>query len=161
MKAKMRRPRRIVELILDTEAAATVGTLEALLDRTPDGPTGKEITKQLQAAHKAADTSRVPVILEAVSHTGYKALQAAHPSTPERLAEVREATGEDWAVDPDEFAPVLVHAQLISPRTDSEEEFRAFWADLSDGQVRALFTAALAAQTQVTALGPLHPRATA
>lgn len=161
MKAKIRRPQRIVEVILDAEAAAKVDALEKLLDRTPGEAPSEQIAKQLQAAHQAADSSRVPIVLEAVSHTAYRELQTAHPSTPERLAEVREATGEDWSVDPDEFAPVLVHAQLLSPRPESESEFCEFWEGLSDGQVRQLWTAALTVQLQITTVGPPHPRVAA
>jgi hypothetical protein len=163
MKAKLRRPRRIVELVLDAESAAQIDALTALLDRIPpdDEATVKSVAAELRKAESVAEVSRVHLTLEALSHRAYAELQDAHKATPERLAEVEAATGERWAFDPDAFAPHLVHAQLVSPRPADDEEFTAFWDSLSDGQMRRLWTAALGVQLQVTTLGPRNVQAAA
>lgn len=158
--ARIRRPRRITELVLDGDAAARVDALAELLDRARERdevlggtPTAPVIARQLQQAEAAADASRVEIVFEAIPHTEYKALQAKYPATPEQRAGQAEG-GEQWSFDPDAFAPVLVRAAMIDPQPPGEEEFAAFWNALSDGQIRQLWTTALGAQMQITTLAP-------
>jgi hypothetical protein len=161
IRAKIQRPRRITELVMDAAAAAEIEQLEDLLERAQrhdennaGGPeTAPGVAKRLQEVEQSADDSRVPFVLEAISHRAYQALRGEHPPTKEQAEEA--ADKNDVApFDPDTFAPALVHAQLIEPQAADLDEFMAFWDALSDGQMRQLWTTALAVQMQVTELGP-------
>lgn len=161
LQAKIRRPRRIAELILDAEAAAQVDALSAMLDRAQlrDEAVGGEpvapgLAKQLVAAEERADASRAQITFEAIPHTEYKALQAEYPASAEQRAEMAAAGEDVWPFDPDTFAPALVKAQMVDPLPGTDEEFAAFWAALSDGQLRQLWLTALGVQLQVTTLQP-------
>lgn len=161
LQAKIKRPRRITEVILDAETAAQVEALGELLERLQardevlgGEPVAPEIARQLQEAEVRADASRVQLTFEAIPHTEYKALLAKHPATPEQIAEQEKDGAEQWPFNPDTFAPVLVQAQMIDPAPGSDEEFAAFWDALSDGQVRHLWMTALGVQMQITTLGP-------
>lgn len=160
VRAKIQRPRRITELVMDAAAAAEIEQLEVLLERAQrhddntDGPkTAPDVAKRLQEAEQAADASRVPFVLEAIPHTAYQALRADHPPTKEQIAEA-EKTNDVAPFDHTTFAPALVQAQLLEPKPADSDEFMAFWDSLSDGQMRQLWATALAVQMQVTELGP-------
>lgn len=159
--AKIRRPRRIVELVMDAEAAAEIDALAELLERTRardeisgTDPLAPAVARRLQDAELRADDSRARFTVEAVPHPAYRKLIADHPATPEYLADAKSSGGEVWPFEPDTFAPALVHAQLIDPVPASAEEFDDFWESLSDGQLRQLWVAALAVQMQVTTVSP-------
>lgn len=161
LQAKIRRPRRIAEVILDAEAAAQIENLTEMLERAQardEALGGKAvapgIAKLLQEAEDRADASRVQLVFEAIPHTAYKALIAQHPITPEQLAEQEALGGDRWAFNPDTFAPALVKAQMVDPLPGTDEEFTAFWSALSDGQLRHLWTTALGVQMQITTLAP-------
>lgn len=160
VQAKISRPRRIVDMVMDAAAAAEIEHLKDLLDRVAEQdrvsgapPLAPAVARQLQDAERRAETSRVQLVLEAIPHTTYRDLIIKYPATAEQQAEAA-AGRQAWAFDPDAFAPVLVHAQLLEPRPDSEEEFTAFWESISDGQLSQLWSAALAVQLQITKLTP-------
>lgn len=160
VKARIQRPQRTAEVVLDAAAAAEIDALETVLDRlrsrdgaAADDPMVRDVAEQLQEAERRADASRVPFTLEAISHLDYRALLEAHPPGA-RQAQDEKNGAERWPFDPDTFAPALVQAQLISPKPAGDEEFDAFWADLSDGQIRHLWETAFTVQMQITAVGP-------
>lgn len=161
IRAKIMRPRRIVDLVLDAEAAAELEALEQLLERAQrhdeahDAETARDVAKHLQEVEAQAEGSRVRFTLEAITHRAYQALRAEHPPTKEQIEAAAGRGGrEEPAFDPDAFAPALVEAQLIEPKPGSPEEFAAFWDDLSDGQLGQLWGAAIAIQFQTGELGP-------
>lgn len=166
VKDRIRRPRQIIELVLDGEAAAQIEQLGVLLERLQardealgGEPQAPAVARELQRAEVRADASRVAFTLEAIPHTAYQALIAEHPASEEQTARMQAAGGEVWPFDPDTFAPALVMAQLIDPAPGSAEDFEEFWAALSDGQLRQLWLTALGVQIQATRLGPRNPLA--
>lgn len=161
MRAKIQRPRRHVDLIMDAAAAAEVAALEELLERAQrhDEANGTEtavdVAKRLQETEAQAEQSRVRFILEAIPHRAYQALRADHPPTKEQIEGAAARGGEGQpAFDADSFAPALVEAQLVEPKPETPEEFAAFWDDLSDGQLAVLWSGALQLQFQTGELGP-------
>jgi hypothetical protein len=161
IRAKIQRPRRIVELIMNAEASAETEALEELLERAQrhddanGTETAREVAKRLQEAEAEAEESRVRFVLEAVTHRAYQTLRADHPPTKEQIEAAAARGGEETpAFDPDTFAPALVAAQLIEPKPETPEEFAAFWDDLSDGQLGQLWLAAIGIQFQSGELGP-------
>lgn len=161
VRAKIQRPRRHVDLIMDAAAAAEVDALEALLERAQrhDEANGTEtapgVAKRLQELEAQAEESRVRFALEAITHRAYQTLRAQHPPTKEQIEDAAKRGGtEEPVFDPDSFAPALVEAQLIEPKPETPEEFAAFWDDLSDGQLNKLWEAALLVQFQTGELGP-------
>lgn len=161
IRAKIQRPRQIVDIVLDAEAAAEIGALEQLLERAQrhdeanGSETARDVAKRLQEVEAQAEGSRVRFTLEAITHRAYQALRADHPPTNEQIeAAARRGGSEEPAFDPDAFAPALVEAQLIEPKPETPEEFAAFWDDLSDGQLGQLWQAAIAIQFQTGELGP-------
>jgi len=161
VRAKIQRPRRIVDMVLDAEAAADIDALEQFLERAQrydeanDSETARDVAKRLQDAEAQAEASRVRFVLEAVTHRAYQQLRADHPPTKEQIeAAASRGGGEEPAFDPDSFAPALVEAQLVEPKPASSEEFAAFWDGISDGQLAQLWGAAIAIQFQTGELGP-------
>lgn len=161
VRSKIQRPRQIVDLVLDAEAAAEIGALEQLLERAQrhdeanGAETARDVAKHLQEVEEQAEASRVRFALEAITHRAYQALRAEHPPTKEQIeAAARRGGNEEPAFDPDAFAPALVEAQLIEPKPETKEEFAAFWDDLSDGQLGQLWQAAISIQFQTGELGP-------
>lgn len=161
LKARISRPQRIAEVILDAAAAARVDALAELLDRARardevlgGDPVAPAVARQLQEAEALADASRVAITFTAIPHIEYRALIDAHPASAEQLAERAAAGEEQWPFDPDRFAPVLVRAQMTEPLPPDEEEFTQFWNALSDGQLRHLWLTALGVQMQITTVGP-------
>ena len=161
VRAKIQRPRRVVELVMDAAAGAELEALEQLLERAQrhdeanGTETARDVAKRLQELEAQADESRVQFVLEAITHRAYQALLAEHPPTKEQIeAAARRGGSEEPVFDPDTFAPALVEAQLIEPKPESPEEFAAFWDDLSDGQLGQLWGAALQIQFQTGELGP-------
>lgn len=161
VRAKIQRPRRHVDLIMDTAAAAEVDALEALLERAQrhDEANGTEtapdVAKRLQEMEAQAEGSRVRFALEAITHRAYQALRAEHPPTKEQIEAAAKRGGtEEPVFDPHSFAPALVEAQLIDPKPESPDEFAEFWDALSDGQLNKLWEAALLVQFQTGELGP-------
>jgi len=161
VRAKIQRPRQIVDMVLDAEAAAEIGALEQLLERAQrhdeanGAETARDVAKHLQEVEEQAEASRVRFALEAITHRAYQALRAEHPPTKEQIeAAARRGGDEEPAFDPDAFAPALVEAQLIEPKPETKEEFAAFWDDLSDGQLGQLWQAAISIQFQTGELGP-------
>lgn len=159
--AKIQRPRRVVDLIMNAEAAAEIEALEELLERSQrhdeanGTETARDVAKTLQEAEVQAEESRVRFTLEAVTHRAYQQLRAEHPPTKEQIEKAAARGGnEEPAFDPDTFAPALVEAQLAEPKPESPEEFAAFWDALSDGQLARLWGAAIAIQFQTGELGP-------
>lgn len=166
VRARIQRPQRITELVLDAAAAAQIEALTELLERAQarDEATGSvtapQIARQLVDAEARADASRVAFTFTAIPHTQYKQLQTQYPATAEQLAEQAASGGEQWSFDPDAFAPVLVRAQLTDPLPpDDDEEWAAFWDALSDGQMRNLWLTAVSVQMQVTTIGPRNAQA--
>lgn len=162
MREKIQRPRRVVELVMDSAAAAEIGALEELLDRAQrhdeanGTETARDVAKRLQELEAQADASRVQFTLEAITHRAYQQLRAEHPPTKEQIEKAAGRGGgdEEPAFDPDGFAPALVAAQLAEPRPETPEEFAAFWDELSDGQLGQLWGAAIQIQFQTGELGP-------
>lgn len=161
IRAKIQRPRRVVELIMNAEAAAETAALEDLLERAQrhddanGTETARDVAKRLQEAEVQAEESRVRFTLEAITHRAYQALRADHPPTKEQIEAAARRGGEETpAFDPDTFAPALVEAQLIDPKPETPEEFAAFWDDLSDGQLGQLWLGAIGIQFQSGELGP-------
>lgn len=157
VRAKIKRPRRIVTLILDAEAAAEIDALELLLERTQlrdatsgEVPLAPDVAKRLLEVERVAQESATDFVLQAISHRAYRELQGEHPPTAEQVA---EAGGQRAAFDPDSFAPALVRAQMLSPGAPDEDEWMAFWDELSDGQLRQLYSAALEVQLLTVQLG--------
>lgn len=166
LRARISRPQRITELILDGAAAAQVEALTELLERAQardeivgGTPTAPELARQLVAAEDRAAASRVEITFTAIPHTQYKELVAQYPVTAEQLAEQQAGGGEQWPFDPDAFAPVLVRAQMTDPLPPDEAEFAEFWNALSDGQLRQLWLTAIGVQMQVTQLAPRNQAA--
>lgn len=160
IRAKIQRPRRIVDMVLDAEAAAEIDALEQLLERAQrhDDANGTEtapdVAKRLQQMEAQAEASRVRFTLEAITHRAYQQLRADHPPTKEQVeAAARRGGSEEPAFNPDSFAPALVEAQLTEPAA-TPEEFAAFWDDISDGQLALLWSAAIQIQFQTGELGP-------
>lgn len=162
VRAKIQRPRRHVDMVMDAQAAAEVGALEVLLERAQrhddvnGTETARDVAKQLQEAEAQAEESRVRFVLEAVPHRAYQRLREEHPPTREQIeaaAKAGAAVGEEPAFDPDTFAPALVEAQLVEP-VATPAEFAAFWDDISDGQLALLWNTALQVQFQTGELGP-------
>ena len=161
IRAKIQRPRRVVELVMDAAAAAEIGALEELLERAQrhdeanGTQTAPQVAERLQIQETVAEASRVQFVLEAITHRAYQALRAQHPPTKEQIEAAAKRGGEEEpAFDPDTFAPALVEAQLIEPKPETPEEFAAFWDDLSDGQLGQLWGAAIQIQFQTGELGP-------
>ncbi|MFL4947477.1 hypothetical protein ACJ6WE_08905 [Streptomyces sp. MMS24-I31] len=161
VRAKIQRPRRAVELVMNAEAAAEIGAFEELLDRAQrhdeanGTETARDVAKRLQELESQAEDSRVRFTLEAITHRAYQQLRAEHPPTKEQIEAAAKRGGEDEpAFDPDTFAPALVEAQLIEPKPADSEEFAAFWDALSDGQLGQLWGAAIQIQFQTGELGP-------
>jgi hypothetical protein len=161
IRAKIQRPRRIVDMVLDAEASAELDALEQLLERAQrhdeahGAETARDVAKHLQTVEAQAEGSRVRFTLEAITHRAYQALRAEHPPTKEQIEAAAARGGrEEPAFDADAFAPALVEAQLIDPKPGTPEEFAAFWDDLSDGQLGQLWGAAIAIQFQTGELGP-------
>jgi integrase len=161
VRAKIQRPRQIVDMVLDAEAAAEIGALEQLLERAQrhdeanGAETARDVAKHLQEVEEQAEASRVRFALEAITHRAYQALRAEHPPTKEQIeTAARRGGNEEPAFDPDAFAPALVEAQLVEPKPETPEEFAAFWDDLSDGQLGQLWQAAISVQFQTGELGP-------
>jgi hypothetical protein len=161
VRAKIQRPRRVIELVMDAAAAAEIGALEELLDRAQrhdeanGTETAPEVAKRLQEMEAQAEGSQVRFTLEAITHRAYQALRAEHPPTKEQIeAAAARGGSEEPAFDPDTFAQALVEAQLAEPKPADSEEFAAFWDDLSDGQLAQLWGAAIQIQFQTGELGP-------
>lgn len=161
VRAKIQRPRRVVDLIMDATAAAEVDALEQLLERAQrhDEATGADtaptVAKRLQRMESQAEESRVRFTLEAVTHRAYQALRAEHPPTKEQIEKAAAQGGTDEpAFDPNTFAPALVAAQLVDPQPASAEEFTGFWDSISDGQLTRLWLAAIGIQFESGELGP-------
>lgn len=161
VRAKIQRPRQIVDMVLDAEASAEIGALEQLLERAQrhdeanGAETARDVAKHLQEVEEQAEASRARFTLEAITHRAYQALRAEHPPTKEQIeAAARRGGNEEPAFDPDAFAPALVAAQLVDPKPEAPEEFTAFWDDLSDGQLGQLWQAAISVQFQTGELGP-------
>lgn len=161
VRAKIQRPRRVVELIMDAAAAAEVGALEELLERAQrhdeanGTETARDVAKRLQELEAQAEESRVRFTLEAITHRAYQQLRAEHPPTREQIEAAARRGGNDEPVfDPDSFAQALVEAQLIEPKPADSDEFAEFWDALSDGQLGQLWGAALQIQFQTGELGP-------
>ncbi|MGW1160357.1 hypothetical protein ACWD48_19495 [Streptomyces sp. NPDC002519] len=161
VRAKIQRPRRVVELVMDAAAASEIDALEQLLERAQrhdeanGTETAPEVAKRLQEMEAQAEGSRVRFVLEAITHRGYQSLRAEHPPTKEQIETAAARGGaEEPAFDPDTFAPALVEAQLIEPRPETPKEFADFWDNLSDGQLGQLWGAALQIQFQTGELGP-------
>ncbi|MFE2710634.1 hypothetical protein ACFXKI_01235 [Streptomyces mirabilis] len=161
IRAKIQRPRHIVELVMNAEAASEIDALEQLLERAQrhdeanGTATAPDVAKRLQEQEAQAEESRVRFTLEAITHRAYQALRAEHPPTKEQIEKAAARGGsEEPAFDADAFAPALVEAQLIEPKPADPEEFAAFWADLSDGQLAQLWGAAIQIQFQTGELGP-------
>ncbi|MEV7422873.1 hypothetical protein [Streptomyces sp. NPDC091212] len=165
--ARIQRPRERVPLYLDSETASQIADAEAALERAreydettnlPD--TAPDIARHLRDLEDQAEASRVVFVLQAVPHRHYQKLRAQCPPTDKQVeaaARAAEAAGQpagDPAFDPDAFAPVLVRAQLLEPVVSSDEEFTAFWEELSDGQLNQLWSTALTVQLGVTDPGP-------
>lgn len=150
IRERISRPRRIVALTLDAEAAAKVDALEELCDRLRTAGADPEqvaaATGALREAEQTAEASRVEVVLESVSHRTYQELRAQHPATREQIEEAKRRGVPEPFFDADTFSASLVFAQLVEPRPDSREEFDQFWAELSDGQMGRLWDGALAVQ---------------
>lgn len=161
VRAKIQRPRRVVELIMDAAAAAEIGAMEDLLERAQrhdeaqGTETARDVAKRLQELEAQAEESRVQFTLEAITHRAYQHLRAEHPPTKEQIEAAAGRGGDEEPVfDPDSFAPALVEAQLIEPKPADAEEFAEFWDALSDGQLGQLWGAALQIQFQTGELGP-------
>ncbi|MFD1278005.1 hypothetical protein [Streptomyces kaempferi] len=161
IRAKIQRPRRIVDMVLDAEAAAEIDNLDQLLERAQrhdeanGTETARDVAKHLQEVEAQAEASRVRFTLEAVTHRAYQTLRAEYPPTKEQIeAAAARGGNEEPAFDPDTFAPALVEAQLAEPKPETPEEFAAFWNDLSDGQLGQLWQAAISIQFQTGELGP-------
>jgi hypothetical protein len=161
VRAKIQRPRRVVELIMDSTASAELDAFDALLERaqrhdeTHGTETVRDVAKQLQEVEARAEESRVRFTLEAITHRAYQALRAEHPPTKEQIERAAAAGGgEEPAFDGDTFAPALVEAQLVEPKPADQAEFAEFWDHLSDGQLLRLWNAALQLQFQSGELGP-------
>ena len=161
VRAKIQRPRRAVDLVLDAAAAAEIGALEELLDRAQrhdeanGTETARDVAKRLQDVEAQAEASRVRFTLEAITHRAYQQLRAEHPPTKEQIeAAAKRGGAEEPVFDPDSFAAALVEAQLIEPKPADSEEFAGFWDALSDGQLGQLWGAALQIQFQTGELGP-------
>ncbi|MEU7044932.1 hypothetical protein AB0A77_28290 [Streptomyces varsoviensis] len=162
VRAKIQRPRDHVDIVMDAEAADEIAALEKVLTKTieldeqsnePDQ--APEVARRLREVEERAEASVVRFVLQAISHRAYAKLQAETPPTEEQLAEAKGREGGELpAFDPEAFSPKLVRAQLISPTVGSDEEFNAFWDELSDGQMRQLWMTALGVQVGVTELGP-------
>ncbi|MFF1499759.1 hypothetical protein ACFVZR_07745 [Streptomyces sp. NPDC058316] len=165
--ARIQRPRERVPLYLDSETASQIADAEAALERAreydettnlPD--TAPDIARHLRDLEDQAEASRVVFVLQAVPHRRYQELRALCPPTEKQIeaaAKAAEAAGQpqgEPAFDPDTFAPHLVRAQLIAPVVASDEEFDAFWEQLSDGQLNQLWSTALTVQLGVTDPGP-------
>ncbi|MGE7432754.1 hypothetical protein [Kitasatospora sp. NPDC001175] len=153
--ARIQRPRRIVDLVLDAEAAAEIEGLEDLLGRlTRPGVERPEeaeaVAARLHDARTAVEDSQVAFTLQAISHRAYQDLRREHPATREQIENAKSRGEAEPAFDPDSFAPALVRAQLLDPAPADEAEFIAFWRELSDGQLSRLWSAALAVQLQIT-----------
>ncbi|GAX57337.1 hypothetical protein [Streptomyces olivochromogenes] len=161
IRAKIQRPRHIVELVMNAEAASEIDALEQLLERAQrhDEANGTEsardVAKRLQELEAQAEESRVRFTLEAITHRAYQALRVEHPPTKDQIEKAAARGGsEEPAFDADAFAPALVEAQLIEPKPATPEEFAAFWSELSDGQLAQLWSAAIQIQFQTGELGP-------
>jgi len=161
IRAKIQRPRHIVDMVLDAEASAEIGNLEVLLERAQrhdeanGAETARDVAKRLQEVEAQAEASRVRFTLEAITHRAYQQLRAEQPPTKEQIeAAAARGGSEEPAFDPDAFAPALVEAQLIEPKPADPAEFAAFWDDLSDGQLGQLWQAAISVQFQTGELGP-------
>jgi hypothetical protein len=154
MRHRIRRPRRIVPLVLDAEADAEVAQLTALLeramvlDRATGEHTAREVAQLLQTAEYVADSSRVELVLQAVPHTLYRKLREQNPPTREQLDRAARLGAAEPVFDADAMAAALVRAQLLSPAPESDEAFDGFWSELSDGNLQALWTTAIAVQFQ-------------
>lgn len=161
VRAKIQRPRRIVDMVLDAEASAELDALDQLLERAQrhdeanGTETARDVAKRLQEVEAQAEASRVRFALEAVTHRAYQKLRADHPPTREQIEEAAKRGGTDEPVfDLETFPAALVEAQLIEPKPASPEEFAEFWENLSDGQLNQLWTTALQVQFQTGELGP-------
>lgn len=166
MRERIKRPQRIVPLVMDTEAFAQIDALETLLERVQrqDEAAGTslapEVARQLQTVEDAAWGSVAEVTLQAISHTDYQKLRKVHPPTAEQMA-AAEALNSRAAFNDETFCPALVLAQMLIPQAPGAEDWQVFWDDLSDGQMNQLWTSALAVQMQTVQLGSRSQNAAA
>ena len=122
IRAKIQRPRRVVDLIMDAAAAAEIDALEQLLERAQryddanDTDTARDVAKRLQTLEAQAEASRVQFVLEAITHRAYQALRAEHPPTKEQIeAAAKLGAGEEPVFDPDTFAPPSLRPSSSNP----------------------------------------------
>ncbi|MCW2899696.1 MAG: hypothetical protein JWO67_1961 [Streptosporangiaceae bacterium] len=166
VRERIKRPRVVVDMVMDAEANAEIDALEELLERAQrhdevaGTTTAPDVAKRLQEVEGLAEASRVRFTLEAVTHRAYQRLRADHPPTKEQIEQAAKAgSREEPAFDADAFAPALVRAQLLEPKpaepvSGEPDEFAEFWDALSDGQLGRLWNAALSIQFQSGELGP-------
>lgn len=159
VRERIQRPRRSVPLVLDAEAAAQIDALAELLDRAliyDNGsglpPTAPEVARRLRDAEDAAEASVAEFVVQALSHTAYRALQDEHPPSQKQIDDAGERNTRA-VFNPDTLAPALVLAQLLQPAPPDAEEWAAFWSELSDGQLTQLWEKALDAQLSTIGLG--------
>lgn len=151
LRSKFSRPRITVPLYLDGEAVAESEDLEQVLLRareadeaTNDDDTAPAIERQLLDANARAQESQVDFVLQAISHRAWAKLIGNHPPTPEQLAEAPVSEKPDY--DLETLPGALVRAQLLTPDAGDEDDWNAFWDELSDGQMAQLWGNALALQ---------------
>lgn len=158
LKSKKRRATKVVEVVLDPDAARAVheaewkvDEAEARLRAEPGDPdaqqavwTAKENLDTLRA-QAAADDAVVTLKFRSIGHHAYDELVRAHPPTAEQIAEVK-AAGVDVELNfnADTFPPAVVAASLEEPKM-SVAEVTELWEspDWNQAELTVLFSAAV------------------
>lgn len=137
------------EVVIDPEVWERVLTARAELDRArlfdSDTVTLAE-QRTAEAEAEARELGAVEVLtLQAVPRPVYEALILAHPPTEEQKA-------QDHAYNVDTLAPALVAAAVVDPDSGEHpltaEDVAELWATWNQGEVFALWSAALTVCTQ-------------
>jgi hypothetical protein len=138
------------ELVLDPEVWGRVEAARDAVERArlfDDAGLAAAQTALEQAEADAETAGAVERLhLQAVARPVYESLLLANPPTEEQKAE-----GQTYNVDT--FSPALVAAALVDPETGEHpltaEDVAALWTSWNQGEVYALWSAALQVSTSV------------
>ncbi len=156
LRSKKKRATKVVEVVLDPDAARAVHDAEWKVDEAearlrvaPDDPdaqqavwTAKENLDTLRAAAAAADAV-VTLKFRSIGHVAYDELVRAHPPVADQVAEAK-AAGGDLNYNALTFPPAIVAASLEEPKMTAAE-VAELWAspDWNLAELSALFQAAV------------------
>jgi hypothetical protein len=156
LRSKKKRATKVVEVVLDPDAARAVHDAEGKVDQAeaalrvaPDDEaaqqavwTAKADLDTLRAAAAAADAV-VTLTFRSIGHVAYDELVRAHPPVADQVAEAK-AAGGDLNYNALTFPPALVAASLEEPKMTAAEVAELWESpDWNLAELSALFQAAI------------------